>query len=124
MALGDRCVMDGIVGADSFHPDPGTVCVLQFVDGAHAIKVTDVTLRNGITSDDFGHSYNDPNLVEILVGGDDASTSVHALYRFTGAAAEQAPAMSSCSVERSKRAGRVPNAFEADPPEPLHPQAQ
>jgi hypothetical protein len=41
----DACVMGGTGGPSAFHPDPGTVCTLRFLDGVHRVRVTDFAAR-------------------------------------------------------------------------------
>jgi hypothetical protein len=107
LALGDECVMDGVGGTSGFLPDPGTVCTLAFADGAHPLRVTDVAVRYGVTA-----------YVQVELGGDDAKTGLHALYRFTGSALEEAPAMGTCDGERAKHVARRPEAFRRGAPDP------
>lgn len=123
LAIGPGCVMDGIARGDSFRTDPGTVCSLNFPDGTHAIKVTQVSFHYGVESSLPERTYLDPEQLELVFGGDDAA-GVYSLYRFTGSSVATIPPTTNCSIERSKRAGRVPGAFEANPPEAPHPQIQ
>lgn len=99
--IGDACVMDGTgSGLSDFHADPGTVCTLMFSDGAHAIRVTDFLARYEWPS---GRTYLERDYVEVQLGGDDAATRTHVLYRFSGNASAAAQPLSSCNEERKKR---------------------
>ena len=123
LALGQGCVMDGFATGDSFHADRGTVCTLDFGGSPHKITVTDVSFQYGITSYASGRTYSDHDQIQILLGGDDATAGVHALYRFTGSSIGDTAPASTCSTERLKRVSHVPDAFqvETDSSEPPHP---
>lgn len=100
--IGDACVMDGTgLGLSEFHADPGTVCTLMFSDGAHAVRVTDFLARYDGAS---GRTYLARNYVDVQLGGDDAATRTHVLYRFSGNASAGPQPSASCDVERKKRA--------------------
>jgi hypothetical protein len=98
--------MDGTGGPSDFHADPDTVCTLTFPDGPHAIRVTDFAARYGVTSFVTGRTYVDPNYIQVELGGDDAATDTHVLYRFSGTASTDTQWTTSCEAEQAKRARR------------------
>ena len=104
LRIGDACVMEGIgIGLTSFLPDPGSVCTLVFPDGAHAIRVTDFVARSSpYYQAGTSYLYNG-NYAELQLGGDDAATHTHVLYRFSGNATTDAQSPVSCEAERTKR---------------------
>lgn len=103
VSIGDTCLMDGTGGPSDFRADPGTVCTLTFPDGPHAIRVTDFAARFGVTSFISGRTYVDPNYIQVELGGDDAATGTHVLYRFSGNASADGRPAASCDAERMKR---------------------
>jgi hypothetical protein len=106
VTIGDACVMDGTGEPSEFRADPGTVCTLTFSDRPHPIRVTDFAARFGVTSVVSGRTYIDPNYLQVELGGDDAATGTHVLYRFSGNASTDAPWTTACDAERTKRASR------------------
>ena len=120
LALGEGCVMDGHAESPAFVPDPGTVCALRFADGVHALRVTDVAVRFGLGSF-AGRATLDSNSVQVELGGDDATTGTHALYRFSGANVDDSSARVSCEDERLKHIARVPSALQqrVESPDPF-----
>jgi hypothetical protein len=105
--------MDGVRGTSGFWPDPGTVCTLQFADGPHPLRVTDAAVHYALR-----RTYLNPAYVEVELGGDDAKTGLHALYRFTGSSLDESPAMGTCDGERAKHVAREPEAFRRGAPDP------
>jgi hypothetical protein len=98
--------MDGTGAPSDFHADPDSVCTLTFPDGPHAIRVTDFAARYGVTSFVTGRTYVDPNYIQVELGGDDAATGTHVLYRFSGTASTDTQWKTSCEAEQAKRARR------------------
>lgn len=109
LSLGAGCVMDGYGNGPVFQPDRGTVCALQFADGEHALRVTDVSVQYGVTIVG-GRAFSDEGHVLVELGGDDVKTGVHALYSFTGVNLEDPPPRVSCDDERLKHIARMPSA--------------
>jgi len=69
------------------------------------MSVTDVVAHHGVTAaTEWGRLYGDTSYIELQVGGDDAKSGQHALYRFTGRSEESAPAVAGrCTEERKRR---------------------
>lgn len=121
VAIGDACTMwDFKGGGDTFRPDPGTVCTLEFPDGGHVIRITDFVGRYGPP---WAHA---PNMerrsyLEVALGGDDATTGRHVLYRFSGNG-RTADATETCEqlwAKNPNKANQVlPAATEQDAGEP------
>ena len=121
VTIGDACVMDGAGAPSDFHADPGTVCTLTFPDGPHAIRVTDFAARFGVTSSLSGRTLVDPNYIQVELGGDDAATGTHVLYRFSGNASTDTQWTPSCEAEQTKRARLVTRKTEVSRPDGLRP---
>jgi hypothetical protein len=107
VTIGDACVMRGTGPIGGFRQDPGTVCTLSFPDGPHAIRVTDFSARFGTTSYVTGRAYIDESFIQIELGGDDASTRTHVLYRFSGNASDESSSKALCPASPAERASYV-----------------
>lgn len=109
LALGSRCIMDGTSYGSDFRPDYGSTCSLRFAEGAHTLRVTDVSLQFGITAAPYGAprggAWTDPGIVQIEIGGTDATTGTRAVYHFSGTAVDEASVFPSCDDEIAKRGG-------------------
>jgi hypothetical protein len=99
LAIGDRCVIDSAgMWTSTFRPDRGSVCTLPFPEGDHALRVTDVTMRNGTN----GH-FIDSTYLDVDLGGDDETIGHHALYHFTGRWSTGPYGGHRCADERPRR---------------------
>jgi hypothetical protein len=104
VVVGDACVMGGTGGPSAFHPDPGTVCTLRFLDGVQRVRVTDFAARLSLKP--WGNAGD----VQVEIGGDDPTTAQHVLYRFAGNAADAIQPRVSCDEERAKHVAQAPGA--------------
>lgn len=115
LALGSGCVMDGTSYGADFRPDAGTICSLQFADGAHVLQVTDVALQYGPYGAYRGGVWSDPGVLQVEIGGDDVVTGARAVYHFSGTAVDEASVFPSCDDERVKHnAASGPRSFDAN----------
>jgi hypothetical protein len=104
LTIGDTCTLDDFSTGKRFHPVPGTTCTLDFGDGKHAVRLTDFSRRYASAGRRV-----DTEHIDIELGGDDATTGRHILYRFSGSA-QMAATEPNCAELIAKHAGGVPNA--------------
>lgn len=111
LVVGGGCVIDAM-DQTPFRADPGTLCRLNFADGARTLRVTDVSFGYGLRGTVLtGRPYVDPTHLDLQIGGDDAETGRHGLYHFIGSSVDDLPPSPSCDDERLRRIVKVPGAL-------------
>ncbi len=101
LSVGDRCIIRGAGAGDGFRADSGATCTLVFAEGPRTLRVTDLSVRYGVTgSGPFLKTRSDPSYLQVTLGGDDTTSGVHAVYRFSGTSVGSDDPSAFCDAER------------------------